>query len=330
VTEEPPDPPHVIAIRTASRLVYTHRLAIVAALLAGAVLVILGNGFHFVRNGQRGVLRRFGRVVDGQVAPGLTYVTPLVERLDLVDAGAVTAIPFGESLAFITGDENVVDVRGQIHCRIDDPGLFLTAAPEPDKIIRTAAEQLVTQDVAWRHVDDILTTDRSAIQETVRSGLQATAAKSRLGMTIIGVTLEAVAPPQEAASAFAAVADAASERERRINETQGKAAQGLSLARAEADEHRRQADAAAAEQMERARSSASAFVALAEESHRARAATDQRLYRKAVERLLAEARVILLPGDGSREHLRLDLNGRVAPPPAQTAPEPQKATPPPQ
>jgi hypothetical protein len=66
---------------------------------------------------------------------------------------------------------------------------------------------------------------------------------------------------------------------------------------------------------------AASFIALAEEARRARAATEQRLYRKAVERLLHDARVIILPGDGSREHLRLDLKGRSAPPPADEKPQ---------
>jgi membrane protease subunit HflK len=321
VSDQPPVPRHVAAIQSLSRAVYARRAALVAVAAAIIVLVFLAGGVCFVRNGQRGVLRRFGRVTNGQVAPGLTYVVPLIERLNLVDAGAVTTVPFGESLDFITGDENVVDVRGQIECRVDDPALFLTAVSSPETIIRTSAEQLVTRDVGWRRVDDVLTTDRSAIQETVWHGVQAAADRTRLGMTIIGVTLEAVTPPPEAAGAFAAVADAASERERKINETQGKASQSLSLARAQADEERRSADAAATEQIEQSRSSAASFVALAEEARRARAATEQRLFRKTVERFLRDARVIILPGDGSREHLRLDLNGRGAPPPAPPAPE---------
>jgi membrane protease subunit HflK len=311
VSEEPAVPRHVAAIQSASRVFYARRRHIALGILIVATLTIGGRGFHFIRNGQRGVLRRFGRVTNGQVMPGLTYVVPMAERLDIIDAGAVTTVAFGESLVFITGDENVVNVRGQIECRVDDPGLFLTAAADPEKVIRTAAEQLVTRDVGWRRVDDVLTTDRSAIQETIWHGVQSAVDRSRIGMTIIGVTLESVAPPPEAAGAFAAVADASSERERKINETQGKASQALSMARAEADEARSGADAAATEQIEAARSSASSFVALAEEARRARAATEQRLYRKAVERLLHDARVIILPGNGSREHLRLDLNGGI-------------------
>lgn len=320
---KPADPRHVVAIQNLSRVLYARRWQIAASLIVIALLVFLGNGIVFIRNGQRGVLRRFGRVTNGQVMPGLTYVLPVVERLDLVDAGAVTAVPFGESLVFITGDENVVNVRGQIECRVDDPGQYLTAVVAQEKIIRTAAEQLVTRDVGWRRVDEVLTTDRSAIQETVWHGVQAAADRSHLGVTIIGVTLEAVAPPPEAAAAFAAVADATSERERKISETEGKAAQSLSFARAQADEDRSSAAASATEQTELARSSAVSFIALAEEARRARAATEQRLYRKSVERLLHDARVIILPGNGSREHLRLDLNGRNLPA-SPSAPAPEK------
>jgi modulator of FtsH protease HflK len=321
VTDEPSPPRHVAVIQSVSRAVYAKRAAIVLGIVAIGFVAFLARGIRVVRNGERGVLRRFGRVTNGQVAPGLTYVVPLAERLDAIESGAVRTVSFGESLVFITGDENVVNVRGQIECRVDDPGLFLTAAAEPERIIRTAAEQLVTRDIGWRRVDDVLTTDRSAIQETVWHGVQAAADRSRAGMTIIGVTLEAVTPPPEAAGAFAAVADAASERERKINETEGKAAQSLSLARAQADEERSRADASATEQVEQARSSAASFIALSDEARRAPAATEQRLFRKSVEKVLRDARLILLPGDGSREHLRLDL-GRTTTP-AVPVPEPQ-------
>lgn len=319
-------PRHVVAIHGISRVVYAKRYVLGWLMVIVALLVPIGSGIRLVRNGQRGVLRRFGRVTNGEVTPGLTYVAPLIERLDLVDAGAVTTVPFGESLVFITGDENVVNVRGQIECRIDDPGLFLTSTSKPEGIIRTSAEHFVTRDVGWRRVDDVLTTDRSSIQETVWHAVQAAADRSHLGMTIVGVTLVAVAPPPEAGGAFAAVADAASERERRINETEGRASQAVTLARAQADEERRRADGTATEQIEAARSSAASFLALAEEVRRARAATEQRLYRRAVESMLRQARVIILPGNGSREHLRLNLNGRnvspaAAPPP--TDPEGQ-------
>jgi membrane protease subunit HflK len=323
VNEEAAIPRYVVTIQNVSRTVYARRFVILSVIAAALALAFLGNGIRFVRNGQRGVLRRFGRVTNGQVAPGLTYVTPLADRLDLVDAGAVTTVAFGESLALITGDENVVNIRGQIVCRVDDPNLFLTATSQPEKIIRTAAEQLVTRDIAWRRVDDVLTTDRSAIQENARHGVQAAADRGRTGMTIIGVTLETVAPPPEAVAAFAAVADASSERERKINETEGKAAQSVSLARAQADEQRRGSEASATEQVESARSSATSFMALAGEAKRARAATEQRLYRKSVERFLHDARVIILPGDGSREHLRLDLKGNAPPAPAPSGKSPE-------
>jgi len=328
VNEQQAVPRHVAAIQRISAAVYAQRRAIVLAILGVIAAGVIASGIHVIHNGQRGVLRRFGRVTNGSVAPGVSYIIPVAERLDVMDTGAVNTVAFGESLALISGDENLVNVTGQVQYRVDDPGRFTTAASQPEDLIRSVAEEVLTREVSWRRVDDILTTDRSALQESIRRGEQSAADRAGVGVTIIDVALNVVSPPPEARSSFAAVSDAASEREKKINEAQGKAAQSLSLASAEADEKRRSAEASATEQTESARSAAASFTALAAEARKARPAARQRLYRKAVTQLLQSARVVILPGDGSREHLRLDLNGGNVnpiplPSPSATEPQPQ-------
>jgi modulator of FtsH protease HflK len=311
-----PVPAHVLAIQQISRSLYARRWQAAIGLVALLVILFLFSGVRVVHNGQRGVLRRFGRVVDGSVAPGVNYVVPLVERLDVMEVGAVNSVAFGEAVALITGDENLVNVTGQVQCRVDDPGRFTTSSPQPEKLIRIVAEEVLTREVSWRRVDDVLTTDRSALQESIREGVQAAADRAHIGMSIIDVALNVVSPPPEARPAFAAVADAASEREKKINEAEGRASQALSLAGAEADEQRRGAAASATEQTESARSAAISFEALAEQAQKAHASAEQRLFRKSVAQFLQAARVIILPGDGSREHLRLDLKGTAVTLPA--------------
>ena len=328
MNDEPAVPPHVAAIQRMSAALDAKRREIGLSLLGMFVVLVMARGIHVIHNGQRGVLRRFGRVSNGSVAPGVSYVIPIAERLDVMDVGAVNSVAFGESLALISGDENLVNVTGQVQYRVDDPGRFTTAASQPEGLIRSVAEEVLTREVSWRRVDDILTTDRSALQESIRRGEQSAADRAGVGMTIIDVALNIVSPPPEARSSFAAVSDAASEREKKINEAEGKAAQSLSLASAEADEQRRGAAASATEQTESARAAAASFTALAAEARKARPAARQRLYRKAVAQLLQNARVIGLPGDGSRAHLRLDLKGASVnpmplPSPSATEPQPQ-------
>jgi membrane protease subunit HflK len=327
VNDDASVPRHVAAIQRIARVTYARRRQLGLGLLGLIVVTIIVSGVRIIHNGQRGVTRRFGRVTNGSVAPGVGYVVPLAERLDVMDVGAVNTVAFGEALALITGDENLVNVTGQVQFRVDDPGRFTTAASQPEKLIRIVAEEVLTREVSWRRVDDVLTTDRSALQESIREGVQSAADRAHVGMTIIDVALNVVSPPPEARESFAAVADAASEREKKINEAQGKAAQALSLASAEADEQRRGAEASATEQMESARSAAVSFIALAQQASKTRAAAEQRLYRKAVAELLQNSRVIVLPGDGSREHLRLDLKGStlnlIPAPPTATEPQPK-------
>ncbi len=308
--ETAPIPRHVLNIQAAAAALHRHRRAasLVAVLLA--VLVFLATGIRIVRNDERGLRRRFGKLVDGRVPPGATFVVPLVEELEVVSVGTVRAIPLSKSesqpLEFVTGDENLVEIAGQLQYRIEDAGLFRTAQGDPSGVLVDSAVSTLAREISTRSVDEVLTSGKSAIQEAVRSATQAAAERSGTGIVLLQVSLSSVAPPQEAAEAFNAVSDAAAGRERRVSEAQGRSSQALSLARADAEKAIRQAESEKKEVTEAARGAKESFLAIANEVARSPGSSRARLYRESVSKILQRARVIaLLPG--SRIPIRLFL-----------------------
>ena len=57
-----------------------HRTRITAWVAAIAVLAVLASGIHVVKKEERGVLTRFGKVVDAEVRPGIHYAFPIIDR----------------------------------------------------------------------------------------------------------------------------------------------------------------------------------------------------------------------------------------------------------
>jgi membrane protease subunit HflK len=311
-----PTPRHVLKIQAIAGALYRRRrIARLLAVLA-VFLGVLTTGVRIVQNDERGLRRRFGKLVDGRVSPGATFVVPVVETLEVVSVGSVRTLPLQQSqnrpLEFITGDENLVEIAGQLQYRIEDAGLFRTAQSDPEGVLFDSAISSLAHEISTLPVDDVLTTGKSAIQETVRSTVQSAAERSRTGILLLQVSLSAVGPPSEASDAFSAVSDAAAGRERRVSEAQGKAAQALSLARAQAETEVRQAQSSGKETTEAARAAEKGFLAIAEVVDRSPEPARARLYRESVSKVLQRARVIVMPPQSTKHQLRIFL-GRTEP-----------------
>lgn len=320
-------PPHVDAIWRVTRRLYERRRAagrVAAALVAAA---LAAGGVSFVRNGEAGLLRRFGRVLPLTVAPGAVYVVPLVERLEKVPVGAVRnlelALADGSPIEVTTGDENLLAVRALAQYRIEDPAAFRTAHRDAEAVLRAALLAALTGAAAKLPVEGLLTTGKGLLAEDVRRRAQESADGARTGLRLLSVSIVAAGPPPGAEEAFNAVASAAAEKERRTSEAQGRSSEALALARGEADRIRQDAEGSRRERVETARGAGESFRALSREVAPERAAGLATLHREAVSRILPKARVIVLPPGGKGAALRTFLveeERRVAPQPS-AAPE---------
>ncbi|MGH9441014.1 MAG: SPFH domain-containing protein [Thermoanaerobaculia bacterium] len=304
-------PRHVVRIRAAAAALYRRRRIGALASLLLALLVLMASGIRVVRNDERGLRRRLGKLVDGRVSPGATFAIPLMEEFEVVAVGAVRSLPLNrretETLEFITGDENLVEISGQLQYRIEDAGLFRTAQYDPNGVLLDSAIAALAREISILPVDEVLTTGKSALQEAVRSAAQAAAEQTRTGIVLLQVSLAAVSPPAEAAGAFNAVSDAAAWRERRVSEAQGKASQALSLARAQAETDVRQAESRNKEITEAARAERQTFLAIADQVARSPAAGRARLYRASLSKVFATARVVVIPATASKSQIQFFL-----------------------
>jgi membrane protease subunit HflK len=137
---------------------------------------------------------------------------------------------------FFSGDQNLLNIRVVAQYSVGNPKNFLFQAQDADRIVALAVESELVRRVAHTKVDDILTTQKLAIQGDVLRAAQKIIDNYRTGALLSSINIESVSPPPETAEAFRSVAGARSDAFRIVNEADGYANDLLPRARGEADQ----------------------------------------------------------------------------------------------
>lgn len=261
---------------------------------AVAVLVIftLLSGIYTIAPGERGVVRRFGRVVN-EVGPGLHYRLPLVERLDRVAMSEVRQVQTGTALA-LTGDTNLIEVELSVHYIVNDAVAFLFNVNQREQLVRQSAEAALRQAVAARGVDELLSTGRKAILDETLTRIQALLDQQLAGIQVANVQLQQVDPPTAVAEAFRDVASAREDKNTYINEALAYQNEIVPVARGDAVMRTAMAAAEKQRRIDLATGEAARFVQKWRAYQKAPAVTRTRLYLEALEKVLPKVNKFIL------------------------------------
>lgn len=264
----------------------------VSALILVALYVL--SGFYIVRPGEAGVVRRFGRVLAGEVGSGLHYRLPWpVDRVDIVDVNAIRRAETPVSL-MLTGDENLINVRLSVHYTVTDPVRFLLNMVDPETLAQQAAESAMRQVVANEAVDALLTVDKASIQQKATTLAQQSLDGYDVGLRVVGVQLLESSPPAEVADAFRDVASASEDRNTFINEALAYQNEILPVARGDAEKAIQAANAYRSEKISLSTGEAAQFASRQAAYAEASDITRLRLYLEAIEKVLPGARKFVL------------------------------------
>ena len=279
------------------------RLPLLATLSVAAAL--LASGLRQIRANEQGVVFRFGRPVGKPLLPGLHFVLPLVDRVARVEVTRTYTMPVGFRLVdevrgippspaesqWLTGDTNILSVQASVQYAITDSVAYLTRAEAAQEVLRRAAESAVSETLARLAVDDAITTGRLVLLEDVQARTQALLDRNGIGVHVASMTLRALDPPPEVLSAFQAVQNARSDRERLINEARGYANDVVPKARGEAGAVVTGAQSDRDSRIAMARGDAERFDSVRRSAAIAPSLLRQRLYLEAVEKLLPRMQV---------------------------------------
>jgi modulator of FtsH protease HflK len=274
------------------------RRAIIAGVLAAAALGYLATGWAVVAPGEALVVRRLGRALPRAWGPGPHWGLPAgIDRRVRVRTDAVRRLPIGLSAVagpadepgageFLTGDRNLLRARGVVQYRVADPVAFVLGADDVEGLLARLAEAGLSRALSRRGIDAALRSERAAVAREAADDLSRAAARHRLGVAVLGLSLTDARPPAEVQPDFAAAQSAQSQHDRRLREARTYEARALASARAEALALRERAHAYADRAVTLARGRSERFLALLAEADRSRSLTVRRLYLDALRDLL--------------------------------------------
>ena len=132
----------------------------------------------------------------------------------------------------MTGDENIIHVRGTLLYRIAEPGLRYTFDfVATSNLVQNAFNNALLYAAAGFKVDDALRRDVAGFRDRVRARVERLITEEQLGIIVDQITLSAI-PPRQLKKAFDAVNEAEVRRSTVINEARAYENQTISRAKA--------------------------------------------------------------------------------------------------
>jgi membrane protease subunit HflK len=282
-------------------------------LAAGILLgLYLLSGVYFVSADQQAVVLRFGAVHETRVPAGVHWAWPYpigdVHKLRVRETKRLTLGLDGEEPVkrsqYLTGDRNILNIRLVVQFAINDPAAYLFRAADVNALVGNAARGALAQVVAGRRVDDLLTTEKVAVQESIQKTAQATLARYECGVSLLGVVLDSTVPPDQVVDAFREVAAAREDSNRIVREAESYANEVVPVARGQAARLGQEALTYNTQRVDEAVGDAARFSGVAAEYTKAPHETATRLYLETIDEVLPKMDKTIVGADAKSVELQ--------------------------
>jgi regulator of protease activity HflC (stomatin/prohibitin superfamily) len=189
---------------------------IVIAIILAFVVIVLANAVRVLREYERGVIFRLGRLLGAPKGPGLFLLIPIVDKMVRIDLRVVTLVIPPQEI--ITRDNVPVRVNAVTYFQVVDP----TAA-----VVRIADFSLATSQIAQttlravlgQHMLDELLSERDKINQILQQIIDEQTAPWGVKVTIVEV--RDVEIPSGMQRAMARQAEAERERRAKVIAAEG-------------------------------------------------------------------------------------------------------------
>jgi len=280
---------------------------LIVSLIAVLAVIWAFMGFYIVDEAERGVVLRFGKVIEDTELPGLHWNPPIVDDVTLVNVSQLNAKTY-PSEAMLTTDENIIDIDVTVQYRIADPIKYVIAVQDPELSLDNASQSAIRHVVGGVSMDLILTTGRSKLADDVEERLQNYMNVYDTGIFISQVNVIDAQPPADVRPAFDDVIRAREDEERAQNQANQYANQIIPEARGEAQRQIEEANAYKEEVIARATGDASRFNALLTEYIKAPEVTRQRIYIESIQDVMVSSSKIMIDVEGGNNMLYVPLD----------------------
>jgi regulator of protease activity HflC (stomatin/prohibitin superfamily) len=202
-------------------------ILLILLIVLALVLVGLALSVRILKQYERGVLFRLGKVRGGPRGPGVVLIIPLVDRLHRVSLRIVT-MPI-QSQGIITRDNVSVDVSAVAYYRVADVVRSVVAIENVASAINQIA-QTTLRAVVGRHTLDETLAETETINRNIREILDVQT--EEWGVQVTVVELKDIQLPEGMKRAMARQAEAEREKRAKIIAAEGEALAAGELASA--------------------------------------------------------------------------------------------------
>jgi regulator of protease activity HflC (stomatin/prohibitin superfamily) len=182
---------------------------------------------YVIKEYERAVVFKLGKVEDDARGPGLIFIVPFVDRVRRVSLRIIT-MPI-QSQGIITKDNVSIDVSAVAYYRVRDPIRSVIAIENVEAAINQIA-QTTLRSVVGRHTLDETLSETDKINENIKQILDVQTEEWGIEVTV--VELRDIQLPESMQRAMAREAEAEREKRAKISAAEGEALAAGELARA--------------------------------------------------------------------------------------------------
>jgi membrane protease subunit HflC len=186
------------------------------------VLFIASNALYVIKETERGVLLRFGEVVNPDIKPGLHAKIPFVNNVRKFDGRVLTVDSQPER--FFTQEKKALIVDSYAKFQVADTAKFYTATNgEEARAAGLLAQRIndgLRNQVAVRTVQEVVSGERDQLMEDITTDLNEVALKE-LGVRVVDVRVKKIDLPPDVSESVYRRMNAEREKEARELRSQG-------------------------------------------------------------------------------------------------------------
>ncbi|MDG2046176.1 MAG: protease modulator HflC [Halioglobus sp.] len=196
---------------------------VVFIFIALSVLLVASKSLYVIKETERGVLLRFGEVVNPSIEPGLHVKVPFVNNVRKFDGRVLTVDSTPER--FFTQEKKALIVDSYAKFKVSDTEKFYTATNgEESRAMALLAQRInngLRNQVAIRTIQEVVSGERDELMQTLTAEMTIVA-QQELGVEVVDVRVKKIDLPPDVSESVYRRMNAEREKEAREHRSQGR------------------------------------------------------------------------------------------------------------
>ena len=195
---------------------------VVFIFIALSVLLMASKSLYVIKETERGVLLRFGEVVNPNIEPGLHVKIPFVNNVRKFDGRVLTVDSTPER--FFTQEKKALIVDSYAKFKVSDTEKFYTATNgEESRAMALLAQRInngLRNQVAIRTIQEVVSGERDELMQALTAEMTIVA-QQELGVEVVDVRVKQIDLPPDVSESVYRRMNAEREKEAREHRSQG-------------------------------------------------------------------------------------------------------------